>query len=86
MSEEAAKKKTGATPLPEGDILASGEVLGVLDVQVKLVKYRDGYGKEVVTFAHIIPGGEVYLEDPKTRELKQAQRWLKAQILERIKE
>ncbi len=83
MSEN---KKTGATPLVDEDSLRGGEVLGALPVKTVLVRYRDGHGKESVQLAVVIPGGEVYFFDSKALDTRQAQKWLKAGVLESIKE
>lgn len=79
-------KKTGATPLVDPGDLAGGEVLGVLEVKTLLVKFRDGHGKEQVRLAALIPGGEMYFFDDKSINMRPAQKWLKAQVAERIKE
>lgn len=85
MSNEL-NKKTGATPLPEGDRLGGGKVIGVLDVKTVLVKYKDGHGVEDTKLAVVIPGGDVYFFGREALDLRPAQGWLKAAIIERTKE
>lgn len=78
-------KKTGATPIVEGD-LSGGKVHGVVPVKTVLVKYKDGHGQEAVKLAVIIPGGEVYFFGRDALDLRPAQGWLKAAVNEMIKE
>ncbi len=79
------QKKTGATPLVEGD-LGGGKVLGVVDVKPVLVNYVDGHGEKGVKLAVVIPGGEIYFFSRDSVDARPAQTWMKAAILERIKE
>lgn len=76
----AETKKTGATPLVEGP--AGSEILGVTEVRAALVKLRDGYGKEQVKLAIVIPGGDVlYLDD---KSMKKATSWAASGIKQRL--
>lgn len=80
-------KKTGATPLPEGDALGKGKVLGVLPVDTALIKFKDGRdGKEQVRLAVVIPGGEVYFFSDKALDLRPAQSWMKDEVRRKIGE
>ncbi len=73
-------KKTGSTPLVEGDQLGGGKVLGVLDVKTVLVKYKDGHGQQDVKLAVVIPGGEIYFFGRDALDLRPAQGWLKTAV------
>ena len=84
MSNEPIKK-TGATPIVEGD-LGGGEVKGVIPVKTVLVSFRDGHGKDEVKLAVVIPGGEVYFFGREALDTRPAQKWLKAAVLELVKE
>lgn len=85
MSNNDPQKKTGATPLVEGD-LSGGKVKGVVEVKTLLVNYIDGHGLESTKLAVVIPGGEVYFFGREALDLRPAQTWLKASITEHVKE
>ncbi len=73
---ETEVKKTGTTPLvTEG--LGGGEVKGVAELKLVMVKYRDGHGIEAIRLAFVTPDGEVYFLDDRAVNLKPAQTWLK---------
>lgn len=84
MAEEAKNKKTGATPLPEGAPGGSGEVLGVLEIRPVIIKLRDGYGKDQVRIALVVPGGEVYYLDDAALRRNSAQAWVKKGVLDAL--
>lgn len=83
MATEAQNKKTGATPIVE-EGLGGGEVLGVAETKTVMLKLRDGHGKEMVKFAYVVPGGEVYFIDEASVKLKPAQSWVKAGVLSKL--
>ena len=80
---EAEKiRKTGATPIAEGDV-GGGEILGVVEIKPVMVKLRDGHGKEMVKIGLVIPGGDLYFIDEKTIS-KQAQSWVRNGVLKKL--
>ena len=75
--------KTGATPVEESADEA-GKVLGVVETKTVLVNLRDGYGKEMVKLAVVVPGGEVYFLDEAAIKTKPAQAWVKTAVLQKL--
>lgn len=77
------------TPIidPEGTL--RGEVQGVLPVTTALVRYMDGFGKEDVRLAIVIPGGGVHFFHSSasgTMDLRPSQKWLAEAIQKHLKE
>jgi len=76
-------KKTGATPIPDGD-LGRGEIRKIVKGDLMLVDLRDGRGAEVTELAVRFPNGALYfLQGVK---YVPAQTWVKKAIEERLKE
>lgn len=85
MAQEPTKK-TGMTPLVE-DGISKGELLGPpVPVRTVLVRYKDGHGQEATKLAIVIPGGEIYFHGKDAVDTRPVQRWLKAAIIEAMKE
>lgn len=75
-------KKTGATPIPEGD-LAGGKILGAMRVKWRgIVHYRDGMGKVDTKMISVLENGDVYFEE--NVKYVPSQSWFKKIIHEKI--
>jgi len=77
-------------PIPQptiAEVPSGGEVLGVIETKTVMVKFRDGYGKQQVRMAVVVPGGDVYLvSEIGTKEYQTAQGWLKSAIIKKMAE
>lgn len=81
MEKEKTKttKKTGSTPVVE-EGLGGGKVMGVLKVEMLLVKYIDGHGEEATKLGIRIPGGDLYFLTRDAVDTRPAQTWLRAAV------
>ncbi len=80
MAQEETIKKTGATPIIEGDIGDGPALLGVVEPKLVLVKYRDGRDGEQGVRLGIVVGSELYFFDPHACKQK-AQKWLSDKVI-----
>ena len=79
METAQDSKKTGATPAVEEGI-GGGEVLGVAETKIVIVRLRDGHGQEMIKLAVVSPDGATNFFEDKVLG-KPVQAWVKKGIL-----
>ena len=79
---ESSIKKTGATPIPEGDT-AVGEILGMMPIKWRgMIHLRDGFGKKLTKMVSVFENGDAYFEE--RGNFVPTQTWVKKAIARKL--